>query len=222
MDSDGSCCSRSVGCGLRLREYRPRQEAGSRVDSDRSCCSRSVGCGLLLHEYSFLKGEAGNCVESDGSCCSDKIGRRLRLLEYRPRQEVGNRMEADGSCRSDKIGRGLTGLRLLKYSPRKEAGNRTDSDSDLDLRLGLLQNGAERSQPKDPPFAPPDIILSFPSPSPQSALNAHRLMSRGMMMGLPVKASGPPAEKSLPAACRHGHWNHSRCCPNVEKKSSGT
>ena len=28
------------------------------------------------------------------------------------------------------------------------------------------------------------------------------------------------AEKSSPAACRQGHWNHSRCCPDVEKNSS--
>ena len=72
-------------------------------------------------------------------------------------------MESGGSCRSDKIGRGL---RPLQYLPQQEAGYGTDSDSDLDLRLGLLQNGAERRQPKDTHAHPPDMILPFPSPSP--------------------------------------------------------
>ena len=53
-DSDGSCCSSrcSIGRGLHLVQYRPRQEAGSRGDSDGSCCSESCsesnGRGLRL------------------------------------------------------------------------------------------------------------------------------------------------------------------------------
>ena len=33
---------------------------------------------------------------------------------------------------------------------------------------------------------------------------------------------GPLAEKSSPAACRQGHWSHSRCCPYAEKNSSSS
>ena len=94
MASDGSCCSRSVRCGLCPLEYRPLLEVGSRVDSDggwqaAGCCSRSMGHGLRLLEYRPRQ-EAGSRVDSDGSCCSRSIGYGLRPLEYRPcrRQEV--------------------------------------------------------------------------------------------------------------------------------------
>ena len=51
VDSVGSCCSCSIGCGIRLLVYCPLQKAGSSVDSDGSCCSCSIGRGLRLLEY---------------------------------------------------------------------------------------------------------------------------------------------------------------------------
>ena len=52
--------------------------------------------------------------------------------------------------------------------------------------------------------APPDNILSSPSPSPQPPLHAHRLTSRGMMMGLPVKGHPPRRVHQLPIAKGNG------------------
>ena len=58
------------------------------------------------------------------------------------------------------------------------------------------QNGDSRRT--SPP--PPDIILSLPSPFPQPPLHAHRLTSRGMMRGLPVKGHPPRRVHQLPVA----------------------
>ena len=75
----------------------------------------------------------------------------------------------------------------------------------LGLGLGLAPGPApNRSRTetaeRPPPLPPPDIILSFPSPSPQPPLHAHRLTSRGMMMGLPVKGHPPRRVHQLPVA----------------------
>ena len=64
VESGGSCCSHSIGRGIRLLEYRPRQEEGSRFDWDGSCCSGSIGRGLRLLEYTRWQ-EAGSRVDSD-------------------------------------------------------------------------------------------------------------------------------------------------------------
>ena len=58
---------------LCLLEYRPRQEAGSRVDSDGSCCSRWVGCGLRLLEYRPRQ-EAGSRRSEER-----RVGKECRL-----------------------------------------------------------------------------------------------------------------------------------------------
>ena len=186
-------------------------------------------------------------MESDGSCCSDKLGRGLRLLQHRPQQEAGNRVESDGSCCSDKIRRGL---RLLQYRlsrrreivwNRTEAAARTSSDVDFAFFSTALsrrreiartrtrtwtctwtcfktgQNGdSRRTLPSSPSRHHPFLLLPF-SPTPTSRTPTN--VTRGDD-GAP--GQGPPAEKSSPAACRQGHWNHSRCCPCVEKNFSGT
>ena len=143
----------------------------------------------------------------------------LSTAHGRRREIVRKRTEAAARTRSDVDSLDCAFLSTAPGRRREIARTRTRTWTCAWACFKTGQNGDSR---RTPPCPPPDIILSFPSPSPQSALNAHRLMSRGMMMGLPVKASGPPAEKSLPAACRQGHWNHSRCCPDVAKNSSGT
>ena len=71
----------------------------SRVDSDGSCCSRSIGSGIRPPEYRLYSPlpEGGSRVDSDRSCCSSSIRRGLRLLEDRPWQEAGSRVDSFGS-----------------------------------------------------------------------------------------------------------------------------
>ena len=142
MGWDGSCCSCPIGCGLRLLEYHPRQEAGGRVVSDGSYCSHSIGCVPRLLEY-LPRQEAGSRVSSDRSRYSRSIGCRLRLLEYRPPQGAGSRVDKDGSCLIRR------GLRLLEYSPRQEAGGHVGLDGSCSCSIGrglrLLENRREGS-----------------------------------------------------------------------------
>ena len=62
MDSGGSCCSCSIGRGLRLLEYCPQQEAGSQLDLD---------------------------LDLDGRCRLRRgLGPLLRLVEQRPPKDT--------------------------------------------------------------------------------------------------------------------------------------
>ena len=96
----GSCCSRSIGRGLRLLEYRPWHWSGRHVDSDGSCFLCSIGRGLRLLEYRPRQ-EAGCRVDSEERCCLRSVGcglLSLRGLEYCPRQEAGSLVDLVGSC----------------------------------------------------------------------------------------------------------------------------
>ena len=83
-----------------------------------------------------------------------------------------------------------------------------------------LKPGKDGDSRKTRPFSPsrhhPFLPLPLPpTPTTRTPTNVTRDDD-----GAP--GQGPPAEKSSPAACRQGHWNHSRCCPDVEKNFSGT
>ena len=68
------------------------------------------------------------------------------------------------------------------------------------MRLGLLQNGAERRQPKDPLPLRHHPFLPLPSPPTPLHRDTHRLTSRGMMMGPPVMGHQPRRVHQLPVA----------------------
>ena len=110
-----------------------------------------------------------------GKSCG--LGRKLLLGQDRTRTSPSSVPPPAGGGKSHGLGLGLG----LAPGP---ASNRSRTET------------AERP----PPLPPPDIILSFPSPSPQPPLHAHRLTSRGMMMGLPVKGHPPRRVHQLPVA----------------------
>ena len=202
-------------CGRREVVW-TRTEAAARARSDADYALLSTApCRRREAVWTRTEAAARARLDADYAFLSTAPGRRREVVWTRTEAAARARLDADFAFLSTAPGR-----RREVVWTRTEAAAWTRSDVDFAFLstapgrrreavwtlartwtcawAGLTagQNGDSRRT--SPP--PPDIILSLPSPSPQPPLHAHRLTSRGMMMGLPVKGHPPRRVHQLPVA----------------------
>ena len=66
------------------------------------------------------------------------------------------------------------------------------------------------------------LILTLPTPPTPTPRTFTYVTRDNDRASIRAPSQGSLAEKSSPAAFGQGYWSHSRCCPDVEKKSSST